>query len=97
MRGKPIVGLVGARTAEAIVPAIEPDDRYPGRRPPENCRRRGIEMSPKSARPFSAGENMNAIGKQSACSDERGASRRRVSALLFSGIAVAEGRVLAWP
>ena len=29
-RGEPIAALEGARTAEAIVPAIEPDDRYPG-------------------------------------------------------------------
>ena len=29
-RGEAIAALAGARTAEAIVPAIEPDDRYPG-------------------------------------------------------------------
>jgi hypothetical protein len=29
-RGKAIAELAGARTAEAIVPAIEPDDRYSG-------------------------------------------------------------------
>ncbi len=32
-RGKPLAALPGAPTAEAIVPAVEPDDRYPGRRP----------------------------------------------------------------
>jgi flavoprotein len=30
MRGEAIAALAGARTAEAIVPAIEPDDRYSG-------------------------------------------------------------------
>ena len=29
-RGEPLAALVGARTAEAIVSAIESDDRYPG-------------------------------------------------------------------
>jgi hypothetical protein len=33
-RGKPITALAGAQTAEAIVPAVEHDDRYPGRRSP---------------------------------------------------------------
>ena len=34
-RGRTIrCALADARTAEAIVPAIEADDRYPGRRPP---------------------------------------------------------------
>ena len=28
--GEGIAALAGARTAEAIVPAIEPDDRHPG-------------------------------------------------------------------
>jgi hypothetical protein len=35
--------------AEAIVPAIEPDDRNRGRCPPGNYRRRGIEMSAKQS------------------------------------------------
>ncbi len=30
MRGEGIAALAGARTAEAIAPAIEPDDPYPG-------------------------------------------------------------------
>jgi hypothetical protein len=30
VRGEAIAALAGARTAEAIVPAIEPDDRYSG-------------------------------------------------------------------
>jgi hypothetical protein len=45
-RGEGIAALAGARTAEAIVPAIEPDDRYPGIARRESYRRRGIEMSP---------------------------------------------------
>ena len=49
VRGEPIAPLAGARTAEAIVPAIEADDRYPGRRMPGCFRRRGIEMSPKDS------------------------------------------------
>ena len=49
-RGEPIAALVGARTAEAIAPPIEPGDRYPRPRPPGNCRRRGIETSPKGSR-----------------------------------------------
>ena len=32
MRGEPVAALVGAQKADAIVRAIEPDDRYPGRR-----------------------------------------------------------------
>ena len=49
-RGEPIALLAGGRTAEAIVPPIEPDDRYPGRRPPGGSRRRGIEVSPTRSR-----------------------------------------------
>ena len=30
VRGEGIAAVASARTAEAIVPAIEPDDRYPG-------------------------------------------------------------------
>jgi hypothetical protein len=32
VRGKPVAAFAGTRTAEAIVPATEPDDRYPVRR-----------------------------------------------------------------
>jgi hypothetical protein len=48
-RGIAIAAPAGARTAEAIVPAIEPDDRYPERRPPRGYEHRGIEMSPKES------------------------------------------------
>jgi hypothetical protein len=33
VHGQALAALAGARTGEAIVPAVEPDDRYPGRRP----------------------------------------------------------------
>ncbi len=49
-RGEAIAARAGARTAEAIVPTIEPDDRYPGIAPLRSYRRRGIEMSPNRSR-----------------------------------------------
>ena len=57
MRGEPIASLAGARTAKAIVPVIEPDDRHPGHRPPEGhtllasrCRRCACPFGASSSR-----------------------------------------------
>jgi hypothetical protein len=49
-RGEPIAAWAGARTAEAIVPAIQPNDRDPGPHPPGGYRHRGMEMSPTQSR-----------------------------------------------
>src|ERR1700733_8984158 len=49
-RGEPIAAWAGARTAEAIAPAIEPDDRYPERRPPKRRGRRRSETRKGIAR-----------------------------------------------
>ena len=80
-RGEPTVALAGARTAEAIVPAIEPDDRYPRRRLPGNCRRRGIEMSPKEWRdPGRAGarkESSESAPSKARLSPKAGRTRTR--------------------
>jgi hypothetical protein len=55
-----MAALTGARAAEAIVTAIDPDDRYPRRRPSRGSRRRGIEMSPLQ-KPIDAALLTNAL------------------------------------
>jgi hypothetical protein len=49
-RDEPIAALPGARTAEAIVRGIEPDDPYPGPRGGDDDRPRGIGISPRHRR-----------------------------------------------
>jgi hypothetical protein len=45
MRGKALASLAGARTAEAIVPAVESDDRYRG-----IARREATDVAPSRCR-----------------------------------------------
>ena len=77
LRGEPIAALAGARTAEAIVPAIEPDDRYPG-----IDRRETADVAASRcrhcARPFSANSSRKALvpGSWPRCSFGRGAGAR---------------------
>lgn len=67
VRGEPRAALQGAQTAEAIVPVIQPDDRYPGRRPPGGYKRHGLEMSTKQSRiPSTPDVESNRVARVSA-------------------------------
>ena len=50
---------------EAIVPAIEANDRYPTARPPWSPDRRSIQMSPMSSGTAESERQIKAIVKQS--------------------------------
>ena len=94
-RGEGIAAVAGARTAEAVVPAIEPDDRYPG-----IVRREAADVAASRCRQgdaqLCAGSNTNAIVRalRVACSSAgRSASPGTVGgAPLARADAVTEGR-----